>query len=71
VREQSQKFALRFKNTDDPAEKIGAMYRFALQRPASAEEMDTAMKFVKVSGADGFIQLAQALLAGNSFQFID
>lgn len=71
VREQSQKFALRFKNTDDPAEKIGAMYRFALQRPASAEEMDTAMEFVKVSGADGFIQLAQALLAGNSFQFID
>ena len=71
VEEQAAKLSLRFKNTDDPAEKVQAMYRVALQRSPTNEEVTSALEFLAASTPDGFKQLAQVLLASNAFQFID
>ena len=71
VQEQAAKFTLRFSNTDDHADKVQAMYRVALQRSPTTEEVRSALEFLEVSGPDGFKQLAQVLLASNAFQFID
>ena len=71
VQEQSSKFTLRFTNTDDSADKVEAMYRVALQRSPTKEEITSALVFLEASGTDGFKQLAQVLLASNAFQFID
>ena len=71
VQEQASKFTLRFANTDDHAEKIEAMYRVALQRSPTNEELKSSLEFLVASGPDGFKQLAQVLLASNAFQFID
>ena len=71
VQEQSSKFTLRFTNTDSNPEKVEAMYRVALQRIPSKEELASALDFLQSSGPDGFKQLAQVLLASNAFQFID
>jgi hypothetical protein len=71
VQEQATKFTLRFSNTDDRAEKVQAMYRVALQRSPTKEEVTSSLEFLEASGPDGFKQLAQVLLASNAFQFID
>lgn len=71
VQEQASRFTLRFTNTDDHAEKIEAMYRVALQRSPTTEELKSSLEFLETSGPDGFKQLAQVLLASNAFQFID
>jgi len=71
VQEQSSKFTLRFTNTDSNPEKVEAMYRVALQRTPSKEELASALDFLQSAGPDGFKQLAQVLLASNAFQFID
>ena len=71
VEEQAAKFTLRFTNTDDYTEKVQAMYRVALQRSPTKEEITSALEFVEASGPDGFKQLGQVLLASNAFQFID
>jgi hypothetical protein len=47
------------------------MYRVALQRSPTKEEITSALEFVEASGPDGFKQLGQVLLASNAFQFID
>ena len=71
VQEQAAKFTLRFTNADDYAEKVQAMYRVALQRSPTKEEVTSSLEFLEASGPDGFKQLAQVLLASNAFQFID
>ena len=71
VQEQAAKFTLRFTNTDDHFEKVQAMYRVALQRSPTKEEVTSSLGFLEASGPDGFKQLAQVLLASNAFQFID
>ena len=71
VQEQAAKFTLRFTNTDDHFEKVQAMYRVALQRSPTKEEVTSSLEFLEASGPDGFKQLAQVLLASNAFQFID
>ena len=71
VQEQAAKFTLRFTNADDYSEKVQAMYRVALQRSPTKEEVTSSLEFLEASGPDGFKQLAQVLLASNAFQFID
>lgn len=71
VQEQATKFTLRFSNTDDHFEKFQAMYRVALQRSPTKEEVTSSLEFLEASGPDGFKQLSQVLLASNAFQFID
>jgi len=45
--------------------------RIALQRPAIPEEAEALRAFLREAGAEGPVQAAQAVLAGNGFVWVD
>ncbi|HWB11582.1 MAG TPA: PSD1 and planctomycete cytochrome C domain-containing protein [Pirellulales bacterium] len=59
----------------DPARRVAALYRLALARPATAEEVDLALKFVAAVPGESKLSpwqlLAQVLLSTNEFMFVD
>ena len=56
------------KKTDEWIEKL---YRHALQQKPTTQEIQTLKSFLTQAGPDGPVQAAQALLAGNSFAWVD
>jgi hypothetical protein len=65
---------------DQPAEQIARMFRVALQREPSQPEVDEAIAFLDSIAVDlstppahikGWQQLAQVILCGNEFLFVD
>ena len=54
--------------TDEWIEKL---YRHALQQKPTTQEIQTLKSFLTQAGPDGPVQAAQALLAGNSFAWVD
>jgi hypothetical protein len=74
VMEQAKALAARA-NEADPAKRVAALYRLAYSRPATAEEMQLALEFVKAPaegmGLTPWDQLAQVLLSANEFAFVD
>jgi len=56
------------KKTDEWIEKL---YRHALQQKPTTQETQTLKTFLSQAGPDGPVQAAQALLAGNSFAWVD
>ncbi|MSR31682.1 MAG: DUF1553 domain-containing protein [Gemmataceae bacterium] len=56
---------------DSLAEKTQKMFRLVLQRNPSPKEEESSLAFLRDGKTDGLALLAQALLVGNAFQFID
>ncbi len=62
------------KRAGDPAKSdvwTNALYRIALQRTPSKEELTTIKDFLTKQGPEGPVRAAQALLASNEFTFVD
>jgi hypothetical protein len=74
VQEQAKALAARA-NDPDPAKRIAALYRLAYSRPPTTDEVALASEFVKApadeKGLSAWEQLAQVLLLGNEFAFVD
>ena len=51
----------------DPSERLGLLWRRALNRPITPEEKTDAEAFLRAAGQDGWIELCHALLASNEF----
>ena len=62
-----------------PAERVDALFRFALDRKPTKQESASALRFVETAGADpqlqdgltSWEQFAQVLLATNELLFLD
>ncbi len=71
IQEQADSLARRFNHSENNVDRIEAMFRLVYQRKPEAPELQAALEFLDSARNDGFKQLAQILLASNSFQFID
>jgi hypothetical protein len=74
VQEQARALAARA-NESDPAKRIAALYRLTYSRAPTTDEAALATEFVKAAGDEKGLspweQLAQVLLLGNEFAFVD
>jgi hypothetical protein len=80
VLEQARRIATRPEITaeNDSGRRVDALYRLILQRPATTEEVDLALRFVTgpatrdaPSQRSSWELLAQVLLSANEFMFVD
>ncbi len=72
VQQQAEALAARLPaSASTPAEKIAALYRFALGRMPSARELALAQDFISQAPESPWKGLAQVLFSSNEFAFID
>jgi len=69
--ECAKQLAQRAGDPKKPEEWIQRLCRIALQRTATPEEAEALRAFLREAGAEGPVQAAQAVLAGNGFVWVD
>ena len=69
--ECGKQLAQRAGDPKKPGDWIGRLCQIALQRSPTREEAEALRAFLQDAGADGPVQAAQAILAGNGFVWVD